>query len=117
MFLLGVAHAVLPLTTTVLALGGVAMLMGLGNGMSSGLIMTLGADVSPIVGRAQFLGAWRLCSDIGTGIGPLLISAVLSIGSLGAASLAMAGVGAAAVAVLQRWIPAPAEHNADQAVG
>ena len=115
MLLLGLAHAVLPLTTTVLALGAVAMLMGLGNGMSSGLIMTLGADVSPTVNRAQFLGAWRLCSDIGTGAGPLLISAVLSVGSLGGAILAMAGVGAVAVAVLQRWIPAPAVHDGNQA--
>jgi MFS family permease len=102
MLLLGLAHAVLPLTTKVLALGAVAMLMGLGNGMSSGLIMTLGADVSPGVGRAQFLGAWRLCADLGTGSGPLLISAVLSVGSLGAAIVVMAGVGAVAAAVLQR---------------
>ncbi|RKR86138.1 putative MFS family arabinose efflux permease [Micromonospora pisi] len=107
MFLLGLAHALLPLATTVVGLAGVAMLMGLGNGLSSGLVMTLGADVSPVSGRAQFLGAWRLCADLGTGAGPLLIAAVLTVGSLTVAVLSMAGVGAAAVAVLYRWIPRP----------
>ncbi|MEV4626900.1 MFS transporter [Micromonospora sp. NPDC049523] len=105
MFLLGLAHALLPLATTVVGLAAVAMLMGLGNGLSSGLIMTLGADVSPAAGRAQFLGAWRLCADLGNGGGPLLIAAVLTIGPLTAAVLTMAGVGAAAVAVLHRWTP------------
>ncbi|WP_329110893.1 MFS transporter [Micromonospora sp. NBC_01699] len=105
MFLLGLAHGLLPLATTVVGLAAVAMLMGLGNGLSSGLIMTLGADVSPVTGRAQFLGAWRLCADLGNGGGPLLIAAVLTIGPLTAAVLTMAGVGAAAVAVLHRWTP------------
>lgn len=105
MFLLGLAHALLPLATTVVGLAGVAMLMGVGNGLSSGLVMTLGADTSPVRGRAQFLGAWRLCADLGTGAGPTLIAGVLAVGSLTAAVLAMAGVGAVAVAVLYRFVP------------
>ena len=32
--------------------------------------MTLGADYSPVAGRAHFLGLWRLMSDIGSTGGP-----------------------------------------------
>jgi MFS family permease len=105
MFLLALAYALVPLTTTATGLGATAMLMGLGNGMSSGLIMTLGADTAPALGRAQFLGAWRLCADLGGAGGPLLISAVLAATSLAAATLSMAGVGMLTVAILYRWTP------------
>ena len=43
----------------------VAALMGLGNGISAGVVMTLGADAAPAADRTQFLGGWRLCSDLG----------------------------------------------------
>jgi MFS family permease len=99
------AHAVLPLARSVAGLAAAAMLMGLGNGLSSGLVMTLGADVSPAAGRPQFLGAWRLLVDLGTGAGPLLIGAVLAFWPLPVAVLTMAGAGAASVAALYRWTP------------
>ncbi len=60
-------------------------LIALGNGLGSGIVMTLGADVAPEEGRAQFLGGWRLCGDIGNTGGPLLVSAVAAIAPLAAA--------------------------------
>ena len=84
MALLGASHAVLPFAGGVTGLAVAAALMGLGNGLSAGLILTLGADVSPTAGRAQFLGAWRLCADVGNGGGPLLIGAVTAVASLAA---------------------------------
>ena len=44
--------------------------MGLGNGISAGVVMTLGADVAPAESRTQFLGGWRLCADLGNAGGP-----------------------------------------------
>ncbi|HWS37107.1 MAG TPA: MFS transporter, partial [Actinoplanes sp.] len=82
MALLGLAHLLLPLAGGPIGLTGAALLMGVGNGLSAGLVMTLGADASPTIGRAEFLGAWRLCSDIGFGGGPLLIGAVTAAASL-----------------------------------
>lgn len=105
MLLLGIAHLVLPLTHGVGSLTGVAVLMGIGNGLGSGIIMTLGSDVSPQVGRSAFLGVWRLCSDAGSGAGPLVISAVSVLASLGVAVLAMGVIGLAAAAAMGRWIP------------
>ena len=52
-----------------------ALALGFGNGIGSGMIMTLGADYSPAVGRAHFLGVWRLMADLGSTTGPALLSA------------------------------------------
>lgn len=102
---LGVAHLLMPLTSTTTTLTAVAVLMGVGNGMGSGIIMTLGADVAPQEGRPQFLGVWRLCSDSGSAAGPLLISGVTVLASLGPAIAVMGGVSLAGAWVIRRWIP------------
>jgi hypothetical protein len=69
-----------------------------GNGLGSGIVMTLGADAAPVVGRGQFLGAWRLCGDIGNTGGPLLVGGLAALASLATASvvigvLALVGAG------------------------
>jgi MFS family permease len=105
MAVLGVAHLLLPLTHGVVPLTAVALLMGIGNGLGAGVIMTLGADASPVVGRAQFLGAFRLWADAGIGAGPFLIAAVTAVGGLAPAVLVMGLAGWAAAAAMGRWIP------------
>jgi MFS family permease len=105
MFVLGLAHLLLPLTHTVVTLTLVALLMGIGNGLGAGVIMTLGADASPPVGRAQFLGAFRLFADTGNGAGPLLLAGATALLGLGPAIVIMAGTGWAAATAMHRWIP------------
>lgn len=102
---LGVAHLLLPLTVSIATLTAVAVLMGVGNGMGSGIVMTLGADAAPAQGRAEFLGVWRVCSDAGTAAGPLLISGVTVLASLGTAIVVIGGVSLAGAWVIRRWIP------------
>ena len=110
MAVLGMGFALLPLTTTVGGVAAVAMLIGLGNGMGSGILMTLGADVAPAPVRAQFLGLWRLCQDLGGAGGPLLVAAGAALGSLAGGILALAGISAGAVAALARWTPRYSVH-------
>ncbi|TCM51863.1 MFS transporter [Kribbella sp. VKM Ac-2568] len=105
MLVLGLAHLLLPLTHSGAALTAVALLMGIGNGLGAGVIMTLGADASPPVGRAQFLGAFRLFADTGNGAGPFLIAAVTALSSLAPAVLFMGLTGWAAAFAMSRWIP------------
>ncbi|GIE31807.1 MFS transporter [Actinoplanes italicus] len=105
MTLLGLAHILLPLASGVVGLTAAALLMGFGNGLSAGLVMTLGADASPAAGRAEFLGPWRLCSDVGQGGGPLLIGAVTAAATLSAAAVVVGGCGVLAAFLLNRWIP------------
>ena len=67
--------------------------MGLGNGLGSGINMTLGADFSPAVGRANFLGAWRLIGDVGTAGGPLVLAGATAVVALSGAALVLGGIG------------------------
>ena len=83
----------LPLTSTAAGVAGVMALIALGNGLGSGIVMTLGADTAPTVGRAQFLGGWRLCGDIGGTGGPLLVSAVAAVAPLAVASVVVGVLG------------------------
>ena len=83
----------------------VALVMGLANGLGSGMNMTLGSDLSPLAGRSRFLGVWRLVTDFGNVAGPLLVAAITSAATLRAAAITVAGVGATGVAVLWRLVP------------
>lgn len=105
MTILGLAHVALPLATTTASLTVVAIVMGLGNGIGSGTIMTIGSDVSPDANRAVFLGAWRLCGDIGNGVGPLVLGAISTLAALGPAAIAMGGVAGISAVAMARWIP------------
>ncbi|MGH3094660.1 MAG: MFS transporter [Streptosporangiales bacterium] len=105
MLVLGVAHLLLPFTHSVPTLLAASLLMGAGNGIGSGLIMTLGSDVSPPTGRAEFLGIWRLTADTGTAIGPVIISGITVIAALAPAILAMGAIAVVAVLPFRRWIP------------
>src|SRR6478736_2415378 len=68
--LMGTALLLIPLTGSFTGLLLAALLIGFGNGISSGLVMTLGADFSPDRGRGQFLGLWRFLADAGSTGGP-----------------------------------------------
>jgi MFS family permease len=105
MLVLGLTMIALPLTRTLGELTAVAMVMGFGNGIGSGILMTLGADVAPPASRAQFLGVWRLCADSGSAGGPLVVSAAAGLGSLAAGITAMGAVGVLAAGALLRWVP------------
>lgn len=91
MAVMGVALLLCPLTTTTVPFLLVAMMLGFGNGIGSGLVMTLGADYSPSDGRVQFLGVWRFMADAGSTAGPLVLSAVTDAVSL-AAGVSVTGV-------------------------
>jgi MFS family permease len=105
MLTLGVAHLLLPLAGDEASLIAVALLMGVGNGLGSGVVMTLGADASPARGRAEFLGVWRIFHDSGMAGGPLVLSAVAGLAGLAPAVLTMGAVGLVSSGLLARWIP------------
>lgn len=102
---LGVGFALLPLTRGPVTIALAASLLGLANGFSAGIVMTLGSDSAPANARATFLGAWRLLTDTGSAGGPLLVSAVVAIAPLWAASLALGAVCWLGAAWFVRWLP------------
>jgi MFS family permease len=105
MAVLGLAFLLLPLTRDVTSMAAVALLMGVGNGMSSGIIMTISSDAAPAGERGQFLAAFRVISDTGMMAGPFVIGAVAAASALIPAILAAGAVGGLASLALARWVP------------
>ncbi|MEC5198972.1 MFS family permease [Arthrobacter sp. PL16] len=116
MLIMGTALTLLPLTVDAVGLLLVALLIGFGNGIGSGIVMTLGADLSPSPGRPQFLGIWRLLTDFGTMGGPALLALVTALATLSAGIWATAVLGFLGAAVLWYWIPRAAPGSAEPAV-
>ncbi len=98
-----VACFLLPLATTAWSVAAVMVLIAIGNGLGSGIVMTLGADTAPQAGRAQFLGAWRLCGDLGASAGPLLVGAAAAALPLVAVPVALGALMAAGTAWVGYW--------------
>lgn len=84
---------------------GTAILIGFGNGVGSGIMMTLGADLAPKEGTAEFLGMWRLLGDFGGAAGHLVVGNVADLWGLGASSFVLAGIGYLAVLLFLRAVP------------
>lgn len=101
----------IPLTDGFGGLLTAGLVTGFGNGLGSGINMTLGADFSPALARGEFLGVWRLIGDLGTAGGPLLVSGVTVAGSLGAASVATGGIGLAGAVIMFFLVPEPMRHG------
>ena len=106
MVVMGLSLLAIPLTSGAVSLTVVSCILGFGNGIGAGMVMTLGADYSPDIGRAQFLGIWRELSDLGAVGGPALLSGVSAAVALGPAIAATGVVGLVAAGVLWKYVPA-----------
>jgi MFS family permease len=83
----------LPFADGFYSLLGVGLVLAFANGLSTGIVMIMGMDLAPAEHRGQFLGVWRLFSDIGGVSGPLFAGVLVNIASLAAASLVVASFG------------------------
>jgi MFS family permease len=95
----------IPLTDSFASLVLAACVIGLGNGLGSGTMMTLGADLAPPQDRGEFLGVWRFIGDAGGAGGPLVIGAMAGALGLIHTPVLMAAVGLAGAAVLGFAVP------------
>jgi MFS family permease len=86
----------IPFTDSFLTLLLAAMVIGMGNGLGAGTMMTLGADLAPPGATGEFLGLWRLIGDTGQAGGPLLVGALTDALGFEASAFILAGVGIAA---------------------
>jgi MFS family permease len=83
----------LPLAHSFWGLAAAALLVGFGNGLGSGTMLTLSTDLAPAENPAEFLGVLRLLSDLGRILGPLVVGVVADQVDLGASSVALGVVG------------------------
>ncbi len=109
MVLMGAGFLALSVThdleASVLWFGMFAAMLGVGNGLSSGILLTLGADVAPKREPAAFLGSWRTLTDAGGAVAPLLVSAITAVASLPVAAAVIGVIGLVGAAGFLRWIP------------
>lgn len=82
-----------------------AMTMRFGNGIASGTMMTLGADLAPIEGTGEFLGLWRISGDVGGAAGPVVVGSLADAFGLGFSGFALGGIGYLAVSIFLWLVP------------
>jgi MFS family permease len=98
--IMALGMAMIPLTTGYWSLMAAAILIGFGNGLGSGTMMTLGADLAPPGATGEFLGLWRLIGDTGAAGGPMAVGALADLIGLSLTALVLSGVGLASAAIL-----------------
>ena len=104
-FIFATGMAMVPLTGSYLTLLIAGIVMGLGNGLGSGTMMTTGADLAPREGTGEFLAVWRLIGDVGHAAGPWIVGEIADVSGLGLSAVVLAGVGYMAVAIFLWLVP------------
>jgi MFS family permease len=94
--IMAIGIGLVPFATSFTTLAAAGVVIGLGNGLGSGSMMTLGADLAPEGATGEFLGIWRLIGDVGMVIGPLVVGAIAGILSLDGSAYALSLAGFAA---------------------
>ena len=89
-----------------------AMTLAIGNGLSSGIILTLGSDLADKQNPAPFLGAWRLTTDSGAAVGPIFISTIIALATISVASFATGVLGLIGVVMMISYVPRYAPSRA-----
>jgi MFS family permease len=70
------------------------IVIGFGNGLGSGTMMTLGADFAPAGFTGTFLSLWRFIGDSGQMLGPILVGVVAQTFDLEGSAWVLAGCSA-----------------------
>lgn len=102
---LAVSHIALAFTSSEGLFVALAIAMALANGIGSGILMTVGADLAPRQDPARFLAAWRFTTHSGQAAAPLLISGITVVASLAAASLSLGVLGLLGSFLFARYLP------------
>jgi len=88
-----------------------AAVLGVGNGLSSGILLTLGADVAPRSDPAPFLGSWRTLTDAGGAVTPLLVSGIAAVSTLALATGVVGLIGLLGAGLFAVYVPRFVPHT------
>ena len=97
---MAIGTAMIPLSSSFITLMIVGLVIGAGNGLGSGAMMTLGADLAPNGATGEFLGIWRLIGDLGSFLGPIVVGVIAGVFSLNGSAYALSLIGFAAALTL-----------------
>lgn len=107
LILLAVGLGLLPFSGSFGALVGFALVAGTGNGLASGLNMTLSTDYAPAENPSEFIGVWRFVVDAGTTGGPFLVGLVATALSLTGAAFVVGALGISGAFVMTFLVREP----------
>ena len=82
-----------------------AFLFAVGNGIGSGILLTLASDLAEKKNPAPFLGAWRFITDSGAALAPMGIAAITAALSLAIASAITGVAGIVGVIMMMIYVP------------
>lgn len=97
--------ALIPLTFSFGSLLAATLVIGFGNGLGSGTMLTLGSDLAPQESMGEFLGVWRLIGDVGQSAAPMAVGSIADALSLPLATFVIAGAGLGAALMLALFVP------------
>lgn len=105
---ISLGHLLMPFATAEWGYIAVAVFISIANGLGSGIVMTLGADLASRYApdaMPSFLGGWRTFTDSGSAVGPLAISGMTALAGLPAAAVLIGCCGLVGAVMMQRYIP------------
>ena len=88
-----------------------AFVFAIGNGIGSGILLTLAADLANKKNPAPFLGAWRFITDSGAALAPMGIAALTAAASLAIAAAATGVAGIVGVIMMMIYVPRFLPHK------
>jgi MFS family permease len=98
--------ALVPFTASFGALMFATMIIGFGNGIGSGSMLTVGSDLAPKDGSmGEFLGVWRLIGDAGATGAPVVVGGVADLVGLSMATFVIASMGLIASGIFGLLVP------------
>jgi len=113
---LGLTHMLVFLAVDANGFLWVALAMALANGLGSGIVLTLGADLAPSHARNEFLASYRLVVDTGLAATPWVLSSLTTAIGLGAAMASFGVLGFVGAGLFAKYIPELIEHRRVSAV-
>lgn len=102
---LGITHLMVGIATDSSTFLLLALLMSVANGVGSGVIMVLGADLAPKDKRNEFLASYRLLVDFGDAAAPPVLSALIIPFGLTAAMAGFGILGFIGAGLMLKFIP------------
>jgi len=102
---LGIAHLVVGFAIDANTFLLLALFMSLANGLGSGVIMVLGADLAPKDARSEFLASYRLLVDFGDAAAPGILSGLVAVIGLTGAMAGFGFLGFIGAGLMYRYIP------------
>ena len=87
--------------------------MGIGNGIGSGTMLTMASDLAPSEARGQVLSGLALLQDTGSVLGPVIVGVAADVAGVGASALVLAGVMVVAILWLVGIVGETGHRTAD----